>query len=112
MAFWTYTGNIDPHDATGAIRLRGGTLLLELGSWADLTSDEYAALSRIYVLASGKIGAGPAQPTKSEIQQAMGTVIYIGFWPRRPETFDVVLWIGPDTTMQDMREGDLFLQTS
>lgn len=61
MAIYTYTGNKDPAEHTGQISLRNGSLLLNMGSYADLTSDEVTMLSPRFILEAGIVGGAPVQ---------------------------------------------------
>lgn len=64
MAEYTYAGNLLPGEKTERLILRGGALVVNLGQWADLTSQEYAQLSTRYNLVPGRSGtaAGPNAP--------------------------------------------------
>src|ERR1019366_6499952 len=62
MAIYTYTKNTDSRDGTGAISLRQGTLIIPIGTYADITALEVAAiqLTGRYVIVAGIVG--PASP--------------------------------------------------
>ena len=55
MANWTYVGNRDPNDGTKAIRLRGGQLIMPLGSYAELQPEEVQQILNAgkYILQEG-----------------------------------------------------------
>lgn len=60
MSFYTYTGNLVPGEVTARLILRGGTIVMNLGEYADLTDEEYLDLSPRYNLSPGQGSGVPA----------------------------------------------------
>ncbi len=61
MTVVTWTANLNEWDKTGAISLRGGSLIFRIGQAADLTSDEINLLRITRVLVDGG-SAGSSGP--------------------------------------------------
>jgi hypothetical protein len=63
MSYFTYTGNVDPSEKTGAVSLRGGALILRVNEYADLTAQEVASVSSRIVLTPGIVPGAAAAGT-------------------------------------------------
>lgn len=72
MAFYTYKSNLDPSDRRTQISLRGGSLLIDIGEYADLTDAEVVDLSRSYKLVSGPRGNAASMPRPVELKAYYG----------------------------------------
>jgi hypothetical protein len=66
MANYTWVSNTNPGDQTSRIWLRNRTLLYQIGSYANLTTDEYAQLSQDRTLVAGTEGS-PAYDVVDEL---------------------------------------------
>lgn len=77
MAFYTWTSNADPRNRTGRVSLRSGSLMLELGRYADLTQQEIDYLTAQGVVLTPGIVGGSTPSTAAPPSSPMPAITRI-----------------------------------